>query len=1720
METSHQPDQAQRFFQYLKEFTQLKYKPQRTNQGDGVLWLHALPEDRRITSAVRQPAEAASDDWLVIHKPRFAPAPALPAELTDWVTGALDRPDQAPEIRSQRVVTTRVLDDDLQPKEIRETLFLDQEEAVLQSWQAYEKSWHTWAQEEGRAREVQRHYSQLFDFYQKLSAESEKYELRLGLGHLTWRAPSSGEVRRHLFTARAALHFDALRGVLSVTAAGDGARTALEQDMLDADDRVMPQVQEAIQKVLLDSGEDLWSGQTLPALLQTWVNSAGDRGTYDEELRPVQGVSDRPAVHWAPALILRRRGERTLAAAYDSILTQLDAPSGLPDSVRRFLGDRPPVTGPAEPGQRDQTVYFPLPANDAQRDIIRRIRREEGVLVQGPPGTGKSHTIVNLVSHLLATDQKVLVTSHTARALSVLREKFPAELRSLCITHLRGEEGAQAALQGSVGEILHRFTSRQPGQEEEQEKLLFSRLEQAQQQEDRLLDSLREIREAETGQLDLFGYRGPAQQVGAQLRAQEPQFEWLADLADPTRPAPLTNAEMGRLLELLRDVSAEEAEGLRLRRPEAADLTRPEDFLRFVQGERSTQEQAAVHEAARRNPLYPVIERAEAGARHALLQAVQTLTASIETERKRPLPWVGQVVDAVLKEQASRWQEVARQSRELLPELLQHADRLEERALTGLDGRDLPSLRSDAEAVLAHLRGGGNWGGLFGKPAAVKQRQYLRNEVRVGGRPADTVETLTALLDHLRLEASLDKVKSLWASLGVEVSGPVRLQMTELEAQFQALVRVLNLRPALESAQQAVQGIAGLPQPLWWESGDLHALVAMVQAADAGSEAQASKQTLEALLPSLQGLKAAGNAHEVVSELIAAIESRDADAYGTAYLTLQTLAQRQALLSEQQTLYARLKAGATLLADELLSTFPEPDWDARLAAFEQAWNWVRADLRVRELANPDTEVDTREQLAAARDVQRRTLGQLAATKAWRSTLDRMTPREQAALVRWQNAIRKIGKGTGKHAGKWRQVAQQSLDEARTAIPAWIMPLHLVAENFAVSPGMFDVVIVDEASQAGPESLFLTFIAKKIIIVGDDKQIEPEGVGIQIAQVDALVQRYLREVPAPEVIGDPKASLFGFGSYAYPARISLREHFRCMPEIIKFSSDLSYPQEPLIALRQFGAERLQPLVARQVEGGYTLPIRGDQVNPVEAQAIVDQIKACIANPRYAGKTFGVISLLGDSQAEEIATLLRSEIGEAEVEARRLVCGNAYSFQGDERDVIFLSMVASPTDGRRATRVARDNATFQPRYNVAVSRARDQLWLFHSLDLTDLHPEDLRASLIRHVRNPELEGWTPLASKEIVTLRELAARPGRGNTSPPGKFDSWFEVDVYLDLVDRGYRVIPQYELNGYRIDLVVEGLRGRLAVECDGDHWHGPEKYLDDLARQQTLERAGMEFWRVRGSTYARDPEGALEDLWRTLEKRGVFPEGDPRNFQPTEPVPGHVPAEPVEGTVDAAAALQAEEAAQEEIVETTSEVVPPVAHAVTTLLEPYGRWATRPLPDPRTLSSLEPVVEGLQEIVASEGPMTARQAYQVYCQAAGIRFGQATKSLLNKAMTRALRTGVLLASDEWGTPGLLDKVVRTPLSPAVRLRETGPRKLTDVPPSEIQALMLRLLASEPELGEGSPEALYRIVLATYGAQRLTENVRTVLGRALHLEQPAEPGSDPQVSDPQPSLSLN
>src|SRR5206468_4132550 len=213
------------------------------------------------------------------------------------------------------------------------------------------------------------------------------------------------------------------------------------------------------------------------------------------------------------------------------------------------------------------------------------------------------------------------------------------------------------------------------------------------------------------------------------------------------------------------------------------------------------------------------------------------------------------------------------------------------------------------------------------------------------------------------------------------------------------------------------------------------------------------------------------------------------------------------------------------------------------------------------------------------------LGERAAAKAWRHCLSRLTEGQRQNLKAWQNAMRQYGKGKGKFAATYLRNARQYMEECRPAIPSYIMPIYKVAETVRPGTDMFDVVIVDEASQSGPEALFLSYLATKMIVVGDEQQISPDTIGIRFEDVSQLRQQYIPDLPLSDTIG-VDTSFFGQAEIRYPGRIRLREHFRCMPEIIQFSNNLCYSSQPLIPLRQYGTDRLEPVVlTKRVSNGY-------------------------------------------------------------------------------------------------------------------------------------------------------------------------------------------------------------------------------------------------------------------------------------------------------------------------------------------------------------------------------------------------------------------------------------------------------------------------------------------------------------------------------------------------------
>jgi very-short-patch-repair endonuclease len=550
------------------------------------------------------------------------------------------------------------------------------------------------------------------------------------------------------------------------------------------------------------------------------------------------------------------------------------------------------------------------------------------------------------------------------------------------------------------------------------------------------------------------------------------------------------------------------------------------------------------------------------------------------------------------------------------------------------------------------------------------------------------------------------------------------------------------------------------------------------------------------------------------------------------------------------------------------------------ATWRAAWEWAQADGYLKSLGDRDAIRTLSDARASAEAEQRKLFADVVRLRTFLGMKSSLSQRVEAALAKFTAAIARLGKGTGKTAGRYRRIIREAALDAARAVPCWILPEWRVAEQLPAELGSFDLVVIDEASQSDITALPAILRGKKVLIVGDDKQVSPTPVGIEDRKVLQLRTTFLTSIPFADQM-DPATSLYELAGMVYPGRaIILREHFRCVEPIISFSSRF-YPK-PLIPLRvPTASQRLDPpLIDLYVPHGR----RFRDINEPEVDVIVAEITKMVADPMYEGRSIGVISLIGSAQANRIYTRLITELGTEVIEKHRIMCGNAATFQGQERDIVFLSMVACPE-----TSVAQTSRVFEQRFNVAASRARDRLILVRSVASSDLKPGDLKLALIEHFREP-MKGNNLIKPKEVLELCQ-----------------SEFERDFGRCLLDLGYRIRPQVPVGGYAIDFVVEGSDDRrLAIELDGDKYHGPDRWAEDIKRQRALERLGWTFWRCWGSAWISDREGCLADLLAALQRLGIEPIGtseiggaytehiEVRVQTDTEPVVEEsVPAEPI-----------------------------------------------------------------------------------------------------------------------------------------------------------------------------------------------------------------------------------
>lgn len=1432
-------------FEYLRALHQHRSPPKLRLQDQlWFRWFSDLPTHPAVSLGRR--GNDGENFLLRVQRPSLSAAPRPLRLLRDWVEDGWDDPRKPLRFRA----SLEELDEHGQ----RRLLQFEDDPRRVEACSEWVSRRDEWAREETPAREAMDVFDALFAVWGRIQRESEQVELVLGDGILRW-SRSVGDVFHPILLQRVELEFDDKGPEFRVVDA-DFPTEFYDSAFSSGDDFDAHQLKR-FKEELVDQSLHPLDGDDASVYLKSVAVRLSARGEFLES-RPGAPTGADPIMGRDPALFLRSRSQG-FTQVIEGILQALDDGHAIPSSLAQVVGlEPPPAAPPGNGGESSRTpagttdILFSKLSNPEQFRIAERLSLQNAVLVQGPPGTGKSHTIANLIGHLLAEGKSILVTSHTTKALKVLRDHVVLGLRPLCVSVLERDTDSRQQLEEAVGAIVARLSTSDEKTLLDEARALREERAKLQSELEGIRNKIRLAREAEYEPIAIGGETLQPAEAARWLALEEEECAWILGPVEPGAPLPLGEDELRTLYQSNGILSIEDERECADRLPSPETLISPSEMTEIVR----KLEKLESGNLEVGNSLWD--ETNATTDDRVLEKLLDDLGNAIEPIGDGAKWRLTAIQDGSRSGGAQPWENLLRMIRNTQSAATQ---------FTETDLRFAARLpRSvaveDAKGVLGeiqeYVRQKGKLPWNFFMPS---RWRTVVSESRVNGKPPSQLEHFRALSSLAELDRQRTTLRERWNRQIASLGGPSGVQLgprpEEGAAQFVAQIQsaLTWYRDTWSPLEQRLcevglkwQTLLNEQPPVLGEHGHLERLrKTVVGPLDEILRTRGTRLWRERAVRRLAeqrdnlGQYPSGSA----ARMKFALERKDVTSYESAYLRLKVLFDKLEVFERRSTLLKRLRAAATAWADAVAERREPHDSSEVPGDPKEAWKWrqvaqaldVRSQLDERALAD---------RLARREQDLRHVTSELIDRLAWASQLNRTGSRERKALVGWLDTMRRIGKGTGKRAPRLRAEARKLLSEARPAVPVWIMPMSRAAESFDPLKTKFDVVIVDEASQSDVLGLTTLYLGEKVLVVGDHEQVSPSAVGQKLDIVESLITTHLDGIPLKHLY-DGQYSIYDVARSSFGSAIRLVEHFRCVPEIIDFSNWLSYGGD-IKPLRDPSTVDLRPSVVDVYVAGATVD---SKVNEKEAELTAALLVAATEQPDYGDKTFGVISLVGVEQAQAIETLLERVLPITEYKRRAVLCGNAASFQGDERDVMFLSLVDAPVDGPL---VMRDTTMFRQRFNVAASRAKDQMWLVHSLrPQVDLKPGDLRKRLIDYVRDP-------------------ASRP-RATEQAQRRAQSDFERKVIERLIAAGYRLRPQVSVGYYRIDIVVYGEDRRVAIECDGDRYHPVDKIPEDMARQAILERLGWRFIRIRGSRFYRDPDGSMTTVFEKLCELGIDPTG-------------------------------------------------------------------------------------------------------------------------------------------------------------------------------------------------------------------------------------------------------
>lgn len=386
-----------------------------------------------------------------------------------------------------------------------------------------------------------------------------------------------------------------------------------------------------------------------------------------------------------------------------------------------------------------------------------------------------------------------------------------------------------------------------------------------------------------------------------------------------------------------------------------------------------------------------------------------------------------------------------------------------------------------------------------------------------------------------------------------------------------------------------------------------------------------------------------------------------------------------------------------------------------------------------------------------------------------------------------------------------------------AFPCWCVTTYAVSGSMPLRPGMFDVAIIDEASQCDIASCFpILFRAKRAVIVGDDKQL-PHLSFLEKAKEQSFLAQYGIPDKYQLMWRFRTNSMFDLADYYSLNSVMLDEHFRSLPPVIEFSNREFYGGRIRIMKKDVGEERVLETVV--VPDG---KVDSDATrNLPEIEALVKRLYDIVVEDERKNPetpvSIGVISPFR-AQVEQLKISISKVMSDHMMKKHQIEVGTAHTFQGDERDIILMSWAFAPNSFPQSlTFLQKPNL-----FNVAITRARSKVINFVSRD-----PKDIQDGLFRDYMS---------YIEEYNSKKQMQENPEIDENIYKNKL----EREIAAEIRELGHTVKAGVDIAGLSADLLVDD---KFVVEVDGveDNEH---MRMSNMKKQSILERCGFKVNRI------------------------------------------------------------------------------------------------------------------------------------------------------------------------------------------------------------------------------------------------------------------------------------